>query len=264
MSVRKLIVLSAGVAMVCGLAGSAMAETINALEVAGNGASGTIGNISAGDPAAVVTAVTSYSSSSAETVIVDDGTGSMELYKGAPAGTVVGDEITATGTYAPYNSIPEVSSPSSFSKVGHTTAPAPVTLTVAQAAAGANSGSLGVLGYVLQINSATIAGAAGATFDGSNATDTITDSSGSTTMYYWESSYPSVKNLPTATPPGLSGLPQNATGVNMVGIVDLYSAGDPEFIPLYEVTTPEPATLIPACAGLALAVGACIRRKFSK
>ncbi len=237
MSVRKFVVLSAAVAMVCALAGSAMAETIAQMEAGGLGS---IGLGSEGDPAAIVTAVV-YTSASTPSCIISDGTGSCELYT-APAGVAVGDAVSVTNaTYAPYNSIPEISTQASTAIVSTGNAvPAINAYTVSQLTAAAEGGDNSVLGYLVAVNGASIGsftGTSPANFDAHNLTGTITDGSGSMTAYYWESSYNAVKQTPTGTSPGLEGLSTTASPAAMVGLVDLFNPTQPEFIPLWESAT---------------------------
>jgi len=264
--------------MVCCLAGSAMAESIAALE--GAGGSGTIGG--SGDPAAIVTAVTFIGSQ--ESFLVDDGTGAMEVFK-APTGMTftVGDQVSVAGTYAPFNSVPEVNPTSAATIISHNN-PLPTVYAYtpsqlsAAALANGGAGNLSVMGHLVAINSATVSGApTGTNYDGSNTptgqTWTIAAAGSGMTEFYWESSFNSVKNSPGTygtglAMPGLLGQPVNVSGINMYGLVDNFGPGTPEFIPLFEgpaaSPVPEPSTIFWACSSLFVAVGAVIRRKVSK
>ncbi len=294
---RKFFVLGAVVALAFA-ASAARAESIATLETDGNGAN-------AGSISGVVTAVIYGGTSSTNpSILVDDGTGGCEVYTTA-AGThvYVGDDVTVSfgaGQYSLYNGsaaagwgVPEISTATSTTVTSHNNyIPAPIAITVAQATAASNPG-VGVpnpyAGRLVEISGASFGGfvgsggtgTLGATFPSTttgigNNTGTVSDSTGSEPLYYWESSYKNLLNSSSgAYPPangslmtGLAGDNTTATNVDLVGFVSAYGSGA-EFIPFFETTTPgypvpEPMTFIPALAGLGLGFVAVIRRKLAK
>ena len=153
--IRKSIVSGLLLAVVCALAGAAMAQglpvaTIGALETSGtNDADYIINN-------ATITAIlsqpgpvngiggTGSSVVYTNAIYITDGTGGMDLYGNFPAGSkftpAVGMTISVTGEYAPYHEIPELENITGVTVTGNSaytsfTSPA---LTLTSTAAGAN------------------------------------------------------------------------------------------------------------------------------
>jgi hypothetical protein len=271
MSVRKLIFFTAAVAMVCGLAGSAMAESVLTMQSQSNGIE-TLDN--AGGSYPVVTAVLSMpgtyngKSYTSYSFLVDDGTGGEDIYgslNGLGYTPKLGDALTITGSVSPYHQIPELENITAISTQASggatVTSPVPSTITTLS---GGGSGMAGytipnsVAGRLISLTGVTISGVSGS-FGIANLSGTITDGSGNSMgFYYWPTSYSAANvNLYGNTVP--TGL------VNMTGFVSEYPGDVPEFSPITITpdVVPEPMTIIPACAGLVLAIGACVRRKFS-
>ena len=95
-------------------------------------------------------------------------------------------------------------------------------------------------------------------FGTANISGTLSDSSGTTTMYYWPSSY----SVPFAN---LAGMSINPNGLyNVTGVVDNYAGNQPEFLPMSIAAVapvPEPGTLALLGTGVTAASVAYFRRK---
>ena len=236
--------MAGAVATVAGLVGSnALAQNIATVEGL---ASGTATSLTS-DP--VITAILSQpgttdgKSYSNWSFLVNDGTGSMDIFASGSSLTtlsytpVVGQTISVSGTYSPYDSIPELEDVTAISSAGTGIVPAIGTSTVATL----NQSTIpnNIAGYLWTVDNATISGISG-TFGTANLTGSIADTSGSMTLYYWATSYSmAVQNLyGSAIPTG---------PVDVTGFVDQFSGTD-EFVPISIVAVPEPTTL--ALAGI--------------
>jgi hypothetical protein len=198
-------------------------------------------------------------------ILATDGTGSVELFGKLPTGSTyvptVGDEISVSGTYSPYNQIPEVASMTAISLVSSgNVIPAPQTYTLAQVEQATLP--LSIAGYLISIEDVTIAGASG-NFPTASTGYTINDSSTPTGMelYDWTSSYSAAG--------ALAGTPIPTGPVDITGLMDVFTSvtggvtnSTPEFIP-YSVTpvaAPEPTTwALAAMGGLSMLAG--LRRR---
>lgn len=242
----KKLLLAATVASAIGVSGSSvLAQSIYTIET--TVASGTAGTSITTDP--VITAILSApgtvdgKSYTSWSFLVNDGTGSMDVYGKMPTGSTytptVGDSISLTGEYSPYEQLPEledltsiglVSSGNTVPSIGIATIP-----TLNQATL-----PFSVAGYEWTVDDVTISGLT--TLGTANQTGTITDGDGnSMELYYWESSYSSaLANLDGFTP--AAGQEYDVTGFDSV-----YS-GTAQFNVMSITPVPEPATL--ALAGL--------------
>jgi hypothetical protein len=208
------------------------------------------------------------------TAFAQDQTGSLVLYIAASTLTnmthtfgqtlAVGMGINVAGTYQPYHQIPEVGfyTTAASNHYFHVTS----TLNATPAAPIANVASINVAtlpqalnGYYIEIQNATISGSTGSyqtVFPGYNTSIaaesyTITDNTGSMTMFDWTTSYSVCSALGgTAVPTG---------PVNVYGFISYNTGGPAEFTPLLIV--PEPSTIV--LAGLGLAGLLAIRRRRS-
>ena len=124
--------------------------------------------------------------------LVNDGTGSMDVFGKMPSGSsftpTLGVAVTVTGTYGPYNQIPEMATLTAITQQSTGNAVPGALLTTIPTI---NQTTLpySVAGQLLTLQNVTISGASG-TFGKTGITATITDGSGnSMTMYYWPTSY---------------------------------------------------------------------------
>lgn len=183
-----------------------------------------------------------------------DATGSLDIFNSSSKGPfasgytpVVGNTIQVSGTYSPFDGIPEVESVSAITTEGTATAPAPIATTVSainlsysQYTADNNlAGDPSVAGQYLQLTG-TI-GAGGTTFaTHANLTTTVTDGSGTMVLYFWASSYSTIG--------AMGGMVIPTGTVTMDGFVDFFTGtsssgttGEAEFVPTSIV--PEPSMM---------------------
>ncbi|HTV40926.1 MAG TPA: hypothetical protein VMF08_10140 [Candidatus Sulfotelmatobacter sp.] len=237
--VAKLL-LGTVVASAIGMSGSSvLAQSISYVE--NNVATGTTGVSLTTDP--VVTAILSQPGTvdgktySSWSFLVNDGTGSMDVFgslSGLGFTPSVGETISVTGEYSPYNQIPELEDITSISAVGTGTVPSIGTATIPQL--NVDTLPYSIAGYEVTVDDVMIGGIS--SFGTSNQTGTITDgAANSMTLYYWESSYSSaLQNLD-----GMSVA--SGQEYDVTGFVDVYSSSSPEFIPVSVVAVPEPGAL---------------------
>jgi hypothetical protein len=235
----------------------AMASTIASLEAQPSGTAGlTADNASGAFP--VITAILSKPGTvngltyTNWAFLLNDGTGSVEVFGKLPTGSTytptVGDAISATGTYSPFNQIPELASLTAITQqsTGHV-APLPAHVSIPDV--NVNPLPLTRGGYLLEIDNVTITNTTSSTtFGSSTLTLGITDGTNSMTMFYWPTSY-SVANS------SLSGMTIPTGPVDIIGIADVFGTnpGVPEFVPMTIAAAPEPASLgLLAVGGLAL------------
>ncbi len=195
-------------------------------------------------------------------IFANDGTGSIDLFGKLPTGSgynpTVGDAISASGTYSPFDSIPEIATLTALSSSSSGNAvPAPATATIPQI----NQVPLAsnVMGYPLNLDNVTISGITATTFGITNLTGTVTDSSSnSMTLFYWPTSY-SLANQ------NLFGQSIPTGPVNIFGFADVFTSGSTstvEFVPINitpAVVAPEPSSFV--LAGLAIGALLLTRRR---
>jgi len=210
--------------------------------------------------------------------LINDGSGSLDVFGKMPTGNTyiptVGDAVTATGSYIPYNGIPELGTLTAITKNSSgNSVPAPLSLTAAalhssSVLTGAvdENGAYTILGQLITLHNVYIGGLTVGQFSTSNLTCRIYDTQASAianstttptsniptaadgvTMYYWESSYSSafINLAGSYTPQATDG------AFNVTGFVDVFSPTQPEFIPIAITaadgsplsTVPEPASL---------------------
>jgi hypothetical protein len=204
----------------------------------------------------------------------NDGTGSLDIFATKTALTTlgytptVGDGIAVSGTYSPFDQIPEVETITAISggQAPAAALPTPTVVTIPTV-------NVPVLplpsigGQLLQLNNVTIGGTGGVgglfpTYaQATTATETFTVSDGthSMTLFDWVTSY---------STDGLMGGTAVPTGpVNIEGFVDVFGTGtaaSAEFIPMIitPVATPEPSVL--SLLGVAGSVGLVYSRRFGR
>lgn len=190
-------------------------------------------------------------------VLVQDSTGSLDVY-GLSSTTypspTVGDSITVgSGSYSPYHQLPEVGSVGSLavnSQGNAFSGPLIETLSTLNQ----DSLALSVAGYYTEIQNVTFASTTTlAGYAGGNVSLTMTDATGTETLYDWVTSYSAAAALAGTTL--TAGVDYDVYGVDSV-----YGGTSPEFIPVAIVAVPEPAGFGFIGAG-ALAFVALARRK---
>src|ERR1017187_2981075 len=177
----------------------------------------------------------------------------------------VGDAVNAAGNWAPYHQIPEVtfSTVASSNNYINRISTGNVVPTPVFTVSSLNVPTLpeNIAGYFLEIQNATISGSTGSfnstfpTYAQANITSesyTITDGSGSMTMFDWVTSY--------SADGALGGTPVIAGAVNVYGFMSVNTGGPTEFIPLQIVSVPEPSSVALVVVGL-LGLLAMRRRK---
>jgi hypothetical protein len=257
-------------------AAPAFAETISTIETADPTGAKTAG-ITLGDTTPLVIDAIGSSPQTLDgytytsyALLVSDGTGYTEIFGKLPSGSTytptVGDAITASGTFYPYQGIPELETLSAISKVSSGNAvPAPIvtdilTLDVnsAFAASTAAPGYSPTSGAVVELDDLTIGGgpATFATHANTTFTDVEDDEGDIIELYQYASSYSAAGAFGGETVP---------TGpVDITGVYSIYM-GSPEIIP-FSITpysaggsaVPEPASLGLLGAG---ALGLLARRR---
>jgi hypothetical protein len=182
--------------------------------------------------------------------LVNDGTGSMDVFNATPLPggyiPVAGNGVDATGTYSPFDGIPEIDGLSSISTTTTlNTIPAPSVFTIPQLDA-ATSSSFNIMEYVVQLNNVYIGFGAPATWPThANLNFNLTDGTNNLAGFFWASSY-SVDGAMGGT-----AIPTGAQDVT--GFMSLFTSGgvtEAQFTPISFTSVPEPAS-----AGL-LAMGA--------
>ena len=175
-------------------------------------------------------------------LITADTSGSLEIFGHLPAGSTyvptVGDAISVTGEYSPFDSIPELETLTAISQVSTGNAvPAPVSVTIPQLNAAITPPNFALSEFLVTVPDVTLSGATTFLTHG-NTSLTATDASGNTlTVFQWASSYMAAG--------ALGGTPVPTGSVDMTGIFDTFD-GAPEFIPFSfapSAAAPEPASL---------------------
>jgi hypothetical protein len=183
-----------------------------------------------------------------------DSTGSLDIF-GLPSGSTyvptLGDGLSISGTYSPFDAIPEIGTTTSViqESTGNAVS-SPFVTTIPSIEASLPNLSSSVGEYLVQIDNVTISNpssvplTAGQDFlTHANTTLEITDGSNDTMeLFQYASSYSAAGTfggtlIPTGT-------------VDVTGIVDVFGGAN-EFIPIAITPVPEPATLS-LCGGVAM------------
>lgn len=270
-SYTKKTLLSAGIVLLAGYTTTAFAnDAINIESSYASGHTATYDNYSGSYP--VITAIGSQPgtvdgySYTTWSFLAQDPTGSIDIYAKSTAlggfTPAVGTSLSVSGTYSPYQQIPEIETITAIAGQGTGTAPTPPVATVSQVNVGVAPES--IAGYLVQLDNVTITavggGAPGNFPYHANASYTITDATGSMTMYFWATSYSTDAEMAS------SGVPTGTVDID--GFVDIYTPtsgadagiGEPEFVPL-TITAPEPSVLNLVGAGGLLTLVARLRKK---
>ncbi len=153
--------------------------------------------------------------------LVNDGTGSLEVFGPMPTGSTyvptVGDIISVSGPYGPFNQIPEIggtgtSRITAISQVG-TGGPVPAPQVVTIPDINSSTPNYDILGHLLTLQGVKISGATGNFSYTSTQSLTVTDLSAaanSMVLFYWPTSYSAAFQNLSGTP--IPTVPQNITG----------------------------------------------------
>lgn len=178
--------------------------------------------------------------------LVDDGTGSMDMFNAAssfPAGytPTVGDALTISGTNSPFMGVPELGTLTSITKnsSGNPT-PLPLIKTIPQLATYTTAPTPGspypsFAGHLVEIDNVTISSSTTGNYGSSNVFPTITDSSSNTIEALYGPNTYSIQNQ------NLFGTPISTGPVDVTGLVQIFG-GAPEFLPFSVTPVPEPST----------------------
>lgn len=219
-------------------------------------------------------------------VLAQDATGSLDLFITQSALTnlpgyagynsiAVGDKINIAGQWSPYHQIPEiafstvVASNNYFSKISSGNAlPTPPSFTTSQLNVNNQSNHIEFAGTFIEIQNATISGSTGSfqstfpDFSQANIASesyTITDNTGSMTMFDWVTSNSGAGALAGSQVPTAAYLASIGSNVNIFGFVSYNTGGPAEFTMLSEqFVVPEPSTI--ALVGMGL-VGLFVARR---
>jgi hypothetical protein len=188
-------------------------------------------------------------------ILANDGTGSVELFGHLPTGSTyvptVGDAISVSGTFSPFDGIPEIETLTSIAPVSSgnpVPSPVPVTIEQIQTSPTYNdpTGPNNYAGYLTSLSDVEFSKlpASGLFPTHSTLSLALTDGTDTVTAFFWPSSYSSVAPLGgTAIPTG---------PVNVIGFEDVFDSAT-EFVPISITSVPEPMSMsILGLGGMAL------------
>lgn len=248
-------------AVVCIASGSAQASTIAQAELSASAAALTL------DAGPVVSAVLSTPGTNNGVTttryifLVDDGTGSMDVFGPASvplAGGYVpaaGDDLTISGPFSPFSGIPEMGTPTAIAKNSSgNPVPAPLietiptlaTYTTAPPAAGGTAYP-SFAGHLVTLQNVSISSAISGSYGTASVTSTITDSASHTLAGFYQPGTYALANQ------NLFGTSIARSGVDVTGIIQIFG-GAPEMLIMSVTQVPEPAT----CALLGLGALVCV------
>jgi len=185
--------------------------------------------------------------------LAPDSTGSLDIFYNSSVSSyapTLGDGLSVTGTWSPFDGIPEVENSSAQalsitkeSSGNSYLSPTVVTIPQINVTSETANGLINTpyVGYYLQLNNVTI-GATGNWPTHANETTTVSDGVNTMVLYFWASSYSTIGAMGGAAIP---------TGpVDMTGFVDFFaSSSEAEFVPTSISPVPEPSALS-LCGGI--------------
>jgi hypothetical protein len=211
-------------------------------------------------------------------VLAQDQTGSLDLFisqrslttmtHNASASIAVGDALNVAGQWSPFHQIPELSfssvpaSNNYFTIVSHgNPRPTPPVFTVSQLNVNNISNHIEFAGYFLQIQNAILSGSTGSfqsTFPNyaqaniASESYTITDQTGSMTMFDWVRSY--------SVAGALGGIAVPYGPIDALGFVSYNPGGSAEVTLLPDFLIPEPSSFALVGMGMGSLAALVIRR----
>jgi hypothetical protein len=243
MTKHKTLVVSAVAFASLSLHGIAMGSTVAQVEAQASGTAATLDN----DP------VITYIAAQPGTIdgitylnyafLVNDGTGSLDIFGALPSGSTyvptVGDSISVSGTYVPFDNMPEIDLGSAISRVSAgNSIPGPTHVTIPQLLALGSNPNYGIQEYLLELDNVSFVPPF-SVFPPVNGVLIVTDGTHDATLYCDRLTYSAGTALAgTSIPSGL---------VDITGIVrvEFNEIGDVvEFLPFSVTPVPEPTSLL--------------------
>ncbi len=194
-------------------------------------------------------------------ILANDGTGSIDLFGHLPSGSTyvptVGDAITVSGTFSPFNGIPEIGTMTAISQISSgNPVPGTTIRTIPQLLSVTTTQDPTTEEYLVELDNVTFVSPPAAFPVHANLSMTVTDGTNNLTVFFNPSTYSSSNTLGgTAVPTG---------PVDITGIIDAFGGtyngnpvgGTAELIPITVTAVPEPVTFILGALSLAGLLGA--------
>ena len=183
--------------------------------------------------------------------LVDDGTGSMDMFGPTASGGALpggyvpaaGDALTISATNSPFSGIPELASPTAItlnSSANPTPAPLPETIPAMAGyttAPTAGNPYPSFAGHLVTIDNVSISSATLGNYGATNVAVTLTDGSSNTMAGFYNPTTYALANE------NLFGTPIATGPVNVTGLVQIFS-GAPELLLMSVTPVPEPSAFV--------------------
>jgi hypothetical protein len=192
-------------------------------------------------------------------ILANDGTGSIDLFGHLPSGSTyvpaIGDAISVSGTFSPFNGIPEIGTMTAISQVstgnnvagslgGGGTTPIPTVRTIPQLLSVSTTQDPTTEEYLVELDNVTFTAGANPFPTHATGSYTVSDGTNSLTVFFQPSTY-------SVSDP-IAGTSVPAGPVDITGIIDAFGGtyngspvgGTPELIPFTITSVPEPSTFV--------------------
>jgi len=183
--------------------------------------------------------------------LVDDGTGSMDMFGPTASGGTLpggyvpaaGDALTISGTNSPFSGIPELASPTAITlNSSANPTPAPLLETIPAMAGYTTAPTAGnpypsFAGRLVTIDNVTISSATSGNYGTTNVAVTLTDGSSNTMAGFYNPTTYALANQ------NLFGTPIATGPVNATGLVQIFQ-GAPELLLMSVTAVPEPSAFV--------------------
>jgi hypothetical protein len=237
--------------LICLTSSSVFASSIAQVEMTASGTPATL------DQNPVVSAVLSTPSTTNGVTttryifLVDDGTGSMDVFGPTASGGALpggyipaaGDALTISGTNSPFNGIPELATPTAITKnsSGNST-PLPLLETIPGMAGYTTQPTTGnpfpsFAGHLVTLDNVSISSSTTGNYGTANVSVTLTDGSSNTMAGFYNPTTYALANQ------NLFGTAIATGPVNVTGLVQLFS-GAPELLLMSVTPVPEPSACV--------------------